>query len=70
MPRPRKAIRPVEKTINLPSDLCTKVDLLLWSELENKVPHGAWSRYAQELIGADLARRAQLGEVGGQNAAS
>lgn len=50
MARPPKAIRPVEKTINLPSDLVAKVDLILFSELEGKVPHGAWSRFVTGLI--------------------
>ncbi len=58
MPRPRKAIRPVEKSISLPEDLCTRVDLILWSDLEEKVPHGAWASYIQGLIEDDLARRA------------
>lgn len=57
MPRPSKAIRPVEKTINLPEDLVAKVDLILWSVLEEKVPHGAWARYVQGLIESDLERR-------------
>ncbi len=58
MPRPAKAIRPVEKSISLPEDLCVKVDLLLWSDLEEKVPHGAWARYVQQLVEDDLVKRA------------
>ena len=54
MPRPRKAIRPVEKNISLPQDLVLRVDLKLWSELEGKVPFGAWQRYVEGLIRADL----------------
>jgi hypothetical protein len=54
MPRPRKAIRPVEKNISLPQDLVLKVDLLLYSELEGKVPFGAWQRYVERLIREDL----------------
>jgi len=55
MPRPKKVIRPVEKSISIPQDLCARIDLLLYSELEGRVPHGAWSRYIQELIRKDLA---------------
>lgn len=56
MARPRKAIRPVEKSISLPQDLCDRIDLLLWSELEGKVPHGAFSRFVEQCI------RQRLGE--------
>lgn len=57
MPRHPKADKPVEKTINIPTSVCTKVDLILFSELEMRVPHGAWSRYICNLIDQDLARR-------------
>lgn len=57
MPRPRKAIRPVEKNISLPEDIVARVDLELFSEVEGKVPFGAWQRYVEALIRADLARR-------------
>jgi hypothetical protein len=62
MPKPRKAVRPIEKTINLPETLVVQVDLILWSELEQRVPHGAWARYVQNLIEADIACRALLQE--------
>ena len=57
MPKPRKSIRPIEKSISLPEDMVAKVELQLYSELEGRVPHGAWSRYLQALIAADLARK-------------
>lgn len=63
MPRPKKTDRPVEKTINLPQSIVTKVDLILWSELEGKVPHAAWSKYMVGLIEADLQSRAKVAEV-------
>ena len=64
MPRPRKAIRPVEKNISLPEDLVARVDLELYSDLEGKVPFGAWQRYVEGLIRADLERRAFVsGEI-------
>ncbi len=56
MGRPKKAIRPVEKNISIPEDLCLKIDLQLFSELEQRVPHGAWSRYITDLIRKDLQR--------------
>jgi hypothetical protein len=57
MVRPRKAVRPVEKSISLPLDLVTRVDLMLWSELEERVPHGAWAAYVQTLVEGDLKRK-------------
>ena len=54
---------PVEKNISLPEDLVARVDLELFSELEGKVPFGAWQRYVEGLIRADLERRAQGKEV-------
>lgn len=57
MARPRKAIRPVEKTISLPEDLVAKVELELYSDVEGKVPFGAWQRYLERLIRADLEQR-------------
>lgn len=58
MSRPPKAIKPREKTLSLPGDLVDKVDILLFSALEMKVPHGAWAKYVTELIERDLAVRA------------
>lgn len=60
MPRPLKTDRPQEKNISLPSSLVARVDLELFSDLEGKVPFGAWQRYIKGLVEADLARRAQL----------
>ena len=59
MPRPRKAIRPIAKTISLPEDLVAQVDLILFSEVEGKVPFAAWQKYIENLIRADLARRSK-----------
>ena len=57
MARPKKTDRPVEKNISLPLSVVVKVELELFSELEGKVPFGAWQRYIVRLVGADLARR-------------
>lgn len=64
MPRPPRADKPIEKNISLPTSLCTKVDLILWSDLEERVPHGAWARYVQELIEQDLTRRSNAPRQG------
>lgn len=57
MPRPAKAIKPREKTLSLPGDLVDKVDILLFSALEMKVPHGAWAGYVTRLIEEDLSKK-------------
>lgn len=56
--RPRASVPSIEKNLSLPSDLVTRVDLLLYSELEERVPHGAWARYIARLIKEDLDRLA------------
>lgn len=59
MARPRKTDRPVEKNISLPGSLVARVELELWSELEGKVPFGAWQRYIVRLVEADMATAEQ-----------
>lgn len=60
MARPKLINRPREKTLSLPETLVEKVDKLLFSELESRVPHGAWSRYVTNLIEADMYEREQF----------
>lgn len=60
MPRPLKTDRPIKKGIHLPESLVAQVDLLLWSELEGRVPFGAWQDYIKLLIEKDLQQRAGL----------
>jgi hypothetical protein len=50
MGRNRKTIRPIEKNISLPETLVAEVDLLLYSELEGRVPYGAWKGLVQALL--------------------
>lgn len=64
MPRPRFVVRPIEKNISLPEDLVAKVDLVLYSDLEGKVPFGAWKLYVQGLIERDLRARAEAQVIG------
>lgn len=56
MPRPKKTDRPVEKHIPLPTSLVAEVELRLFSELEGKVPHGAWSGLVIQLLQEWVAR--------------
>jgi len=57
MARPKKTDRPVEKNISLPQSIVVRVELMLFSELEGRVPFGAWQKYMVSLIEADLAKR-------------
>lgn len=48
--RPPNVMRPVQLTTNIPEDLRAKLDLHLFSQLEGRVPHGAYSRFLAERI--------------------
>jgi hypothetical protein len=56
MSRPKSIIRPIEKRVNLPEDLVARVELELYSELEQRVPFGAWSQLVQRLLREHLQR--------------
>ena len=60
MARPKKVIRPVEKSLSLPQDLADRIELLLWSELEGKVPHGAFSKLVEKALRAFLSKGGSL----------
>lgn len=57
MPRKLNIDRPVAKNIVLPTSLIAHVDLILFSELEGRVPYGAWKTYVEALIREDLRKR-------------
>lgn len=50
MARPKSTIRTVPVHISLPEDLADKVELMLYSELEGKVPHGEKSKFFTQLV--------------------
>lgn len=50
MPRARKVIRPVRKNTSIPEDLALKVELLLWSDAEQRVPLGAFQELLVQLL--------------------
>lgn len=56
MARPKRAIPNIEVKIPLPPDTLTRMDLKLYSEIEQRIPYGARSRYLTNLIEADLAK--------------
>jgi hypothetical protein len=47
----------MEKNLSLPQDLVAAVELELYSEIDGRVPFGAWSKYVEGLIRKDLALR-------------
>ena len=61
MPRPPRIDRPVEKNISLPTSLVAKVELELYSELEGKVPFGAWQKFLIGLIEDYFAKKGNGG---------
>lgn len=45
MAKPANVIRPRKLTIHLPEDQATRLDLYLWSESQQRVPHGAYQAF-------------------------
>lgn len=56
MARPPKADRPVRQEIYLPQSLHDQLTLILWSPAEQRVPHGAWSKFFETLARQALAK--------------
>jgi len=57
MPRP-KAIEPSERVyFHLPSALHTKIKLALFSEVEGRVPYGAWADLLIPLLNEKFSHR-------------
>lgn len=52
MAKPKSVIPTVEKKIQIPLDLLTRMELELHSELEGKIPYGAQSEFINKLIRA------------------
>lgn len=50
MPRPPNIIRPVHLKTSFPEDLRAWLDIHLWSEVECRVPHGAYQRLIVRLL--------------------
>jgi len=48
--RPQKILRPTALNTVIPEDLRAKLDLHLFSSVENRIPHGAYSKFITELL--------------------
>lgn len=62
MPRNPDIVRPVRLHTTLPEDLRAKLDLYLFSNVEGRVPNGAYRRFIEERI-VEFFSRSQL-EIG------
>jgi hypothetical protein len=52
MARPKQTIRTVYFHIGLPEDLAAKIQLHVFSELEGKIPMGAYQKFFTEVVRA------------------
>lgn len=50
MSRPPKTVRSVYFNIGLPEDLAARIKLALYSDLEEKIPHGAQQAFFVNLV--------------------
>lgn len=57
MPRPRKVDRPHRMELQLPESLYAKMNAELYSDLEGRVPHGAYSNLFETLVSRWLVER-------------
>lgn len=62
--RPPNVLRPTQLTTNLPEDLRAKLDIHLFSTIEGRVPHGAYSRFLVERIKEFFEPKAQQNQWG------
>lgn len=56
MPRKQRVIRPIMKNISLPETLVSRVEMELYSEVEARVPFGAWAMLVGQLLTDWLAK--------------
>lgn len=50
MARPKAVIPTIEKSFQLQAQLCARMELELYSDVEGKIPHGAQSEFINNLI--------------------
>lgn len=56
MARPASINKPIEKKLSLDAELVAKVELALFSDLEGRVPYGAWSGLIEQLLREHFSR--------------
>ena len=62
MPKPKLLDPGVSKNISIPQSVVEQVDALLYSQIESRVPHGAYSRLVTMLLRDWLGRLPALTE--------
>lgn len=50
MARPKNIIPTIEKKLQIAADLCARMELELYSDIEEKIPYGAQSELINSLI--------------------
>lgn len=50
MAKPKNVIPSIEKKIQISSDLCARMELELFSDVEGKIPYGKQSEFINNLI--------------------
>ncbi len=68
MARPKRVLPYTTKEISLPTPLVTQVDLLLYSQLEGKVPFAAWQKLMTRLLEQWVAEMTKHEPKGASNA--
>ena len=63
MPKPKSLDPGVSKNISIPQSVVEQVDALLYSQIESRVPHGAYSRLVTMLLRDWLAKLPALTPV-------
>lgn len=65
MPRPPNVVRPVQLCLMLPEDVRAWLDLYLYSEVEGRVPQGAYQAFFLRKIREERSwQRLTIGEAG------
>ena len=62
MARPSRVIPSVNKNIAIPQDLCARLELELYSELEGRIPFGAQAKFFEQLLREHFAHQDALKE--------
>lgn len=63
MPRPRNPIRPRRYDVYVPEPIAARIDMLLYSTAEQRIPKGAISEFFTALAEQALARAASTTPV-------
>ena len=59
MPRPKSANPNITKHIPINPDLLAQIELKLFSDVEGRVPYGAWTGFIESLLRQHLAAEAR-----------